>query len=71
LIERAEQVVALAERLSSAELIALDVESNGLHAYKPILCTMQLALVHGGEVSEIAIEASTLPLPLGSVDVLA
>ncbi len=75
LIERAEQVVALAERLSSAELIALDVESNGLHAYKPILCTMQLALVHDGAVSEVAIvdtiaigDAALAPLagPLGA-----
>jgi ribonuclease D len=75
LIERADQVVALATRLSSAELIALDVESNGLHAYKPILCTMQLALVHDGEVSEIAIvdtialgDAALAPLraPLGA-----
>lgn len=74
LIERAEQVVALAERLSTAELIALDVESNGLHAYKPILCTMQLALVHDGALSEIAIvdtiaigDAALAPLgaPLG------
>ena len=54
-IDRADDVGPLAQRLSESELIPLDVESNGLHAYRPILCTMQLATVHEGSVAEVVI----------------
>jgi ribonuclease D len=55
LIERGEEVVALADRLTRAEWVPLDVESNGLHAYRAILCTMQVGIVAAGELSEVAI----------------
>ncbi|MGZ3421645.1 MAG: HRDC domain-containing protein [Polyangiales bacterium] len=47
-IDRAEQIEELAQTLSASASIPLDVESNGLHAYRAVLCTMQLALVTGG-----------------------
>lgn len=55
LIDREDDVGSLVERLSSSELLPLDVESNGLHAYRPILCTMQIAIVGGGVVEEVVV----------------
>jgi ribonuclease D len=34
--------------LEGTESLPLDVESNGLHAYRPVLCTLQLARVRDG-----------------------
>lgn len=47
LLERAEDVAALAARAARAGAIALDVEANGLFAYRPRLCTVQLAFREG------------------------
>ncbi len=55
LVDRADAIASVAGRLSTSEVIPLDVESNGLHAYRPILCTMQLAVVHGGAVEEVIV----------------
>lgn len=55
IVDRAEDVAGLAQRLSESELLPLDVESNGLHAYRPILCTMQLAIVRDGAIAEVVI----------------
>lgn len=54
-MDRADALASVAARLSTSEAIPLDVESNGLHAYRPILCTMQLAVVHGGVVEEVIV----------------
>ncbi len=43
----------MADALSRSESIPLDVESNGLHAFRPILCTMQVAVVDRGEVTTV------------------
>jgi ribonuclease D len=42
-VDREEAIADVAHALSSAQTIPLDVESNGLHAYRAVLCTMQLA----------------------------
>jgi ribonuclease D len=42
-LETGEAVARLAERLARAPLIAVDAESNGLYAYRPSLCTLQIA----------------------------
>lgn len=45
---------AVVARASSSPRVAIDVESNGLHAYRPRLCTAQLAWGAGVE-TEVAI----------------
>lgn len=53
LVETEDSLRDAARALASATSIPLDVESNGLHAYKNALCVLQLAAVHGEEVSEV------------------
>jgi ribonuclease D len=43
LVESAEDLQRVVEECSRAEAIAVDVEADGLHAYRPKLCTVQLA----------------------------
>ncbi len=52
-VETAAEIAVVARALEGSESIPLDVESNGLHAYRAILCTMQLARVEGGEVVDV------------------
>ncbi len=54
LCERNEAVAAVARRAAAAPRIAVDVEANGLFAYRPALCTIQLAWDEGG-ASKVAI----------------
>lgn len=49
----AQGIADVARRLASIEVLPLDVESNGLHAYRAVLCTVQLALVEDGAVREV------------------
>jgi ribonuclease D len=58
----------IAARAAASPRVALDVESNGLFAYKPALCTVQLAWLAGDEV-EIAI-LDTLATPAKPLEVL-
>lgn len=59
---------ALAEvvaRASRAPALALDIEGNGLHAYRSRLCTVQLAWTEDGAAHACAIDAILLdPRPL-------
>lgn len=43
LVTDAEGLSSLRDRLARAPAIAVDVEANGLHAFRPRLCTVQLA----------------------------
>jgi ribonuclease D len=52
-IDTADRIRELATTLAASSSIPLDVESNGLHAYRAVLCTMQLALVAGETVREV------------------
>ncbi|MFO0658654.1 MAG: ribonuclease D [Polyangiaceae bacterium] len=65
--EQLEQVLA---KVSKAKRLAVDVEGNGLHAYKPRLCTVQLAWeAREGAPAEVAI-IDTLVLPAASLNEL-
>ncbi|HZF48285.1 MAG TPA: ribonuclease D [Polyangiaceae bacterium] len=68
LVERAADLLAVAARCARAEAIALDVEANGLHAYRPKLCVMQLAWREGDEPRVAVIDPlATSPGPLAEV----
>lgn len=43
LVKNADALRAVAERLAQEPRVALDIESNGMHAYKAGLCVVQLA----------------------------
>lgn len=55
LVETPEAVVEVARSLAGCTSVPLDVESNGLHAYKNALCVLQLAAVRDGEIDEVFI----------------
>lgn len=57
-VTREDELVALAPRLSRSDVIALDIESNGIFAYRARLCVLQLAT--RDEV--VLIDALTTPL---------
>lgn len=57
---RAEQLAGVAERCARAEAIAVDVEANGLHAFRPRLCTVQLAWPEGDDVHVAIVDALAL-----------
>lgn len=65
----AEEVARLAARLARASLLALDAESNGLYAYRPSLCTLQIAWAGpGGEVGAAVVDTLRAPVgPLAAV----
>lgn len=63
LITDSRALEALALRLAAAERIAIDVEANGLFAYRAQLCTLQLALTTDGELEVVLID--TLAVDLG------
>lgn len=47
IVEGAEAIALTSLRLASAQCLAIDVESNGLHAYRASLCTLQIGVVDG------------------------
>jgi len=68
LVDRAADLPVIAARCARAEAIALDVEANGLFAYRPKLCAMQLAWREGSEVCVAVIDTiSAPPEPLAEV----
>jgi ribonuclease D len=59
------QLSELARRVGTAPKIAVDAEGNGMHAYRPRLCTLQLAWREdGGTVAAIVDTLAVDPLPL-------
>lgn len=52
-----EDLAALAERAARSPRIAVDVEANGLFAYKASACVVQLAFEEGGRVEVAVIDA--------------
>lgn len=69
LVETPEALVEVSRLLSACTAIPLDVESNGLHAYRNALCVLQLAAVRGDEIEQVFI-VDTLRLgdePLGAL----
>ncbi len=63
-IDTAEGIAALAASLSKAERLAVDIESNGLHAFRARLCTVQIA----AEVRPGVVESVSVVDPIGLPD---
>src|SRR3989442_1782983 len=55
LVDDAERARTVAERLPAGIEIPLDLESNGLHAYRATTCTVQLGVVAGELVEEVVV----------------
>ncbi|GAC1361725.1 MAG: ribonuclease D [Polyangiales bacterium] len=53
--DSADAIARVAASLSGARLLAIDVESNGLHAYRAGLCTLQIGVVtdDGDDVASV------------------
>jgi len=70
LVNRAEQIGPLAERLARAQTLAVDLESNGLFAFTARLCTLQI-LELDTENPVVVVDPLELPdsalAPLGPV----
>lgn len=61
-------VYAVARRAERAERIALDVEANGMFAYRQRVCVVQLAFVEGERSVLVILDALRAPLaPLAAV----
>jgi ribonuclease D len=62
IVDRDEALGPIAERCARAEAVAVDVEANGLHAFRPRLCTVQLAWSEQGEIAIAIVDALATPL---------
>jgi ribonuclease D len=60
--QSARDVDELAKRLEQANAIALDVEGNGLFAYRTRLCTMQVAWMEGSHVRVAIVDTLSAPI---------
>lgn len=61
LLARPDELAAAVAALASADELPLDVESDGLHAYQPGLCVLQVAACRAG-VTEQVLAIDTLAL---------
>jgi len=61
-IAREEDAVALAARAGRAEALAVDVEANGLFAYRARLCTVQLAFAEQGRMVIAVVDTLAVPV---------
>ncbi|MGK3993417.1 HRDC domain-containing protein [Sorangium sp. So ce1024] len=62
LVERGDELARLVERAARADALAVDVEANGLFAYRPRLCTVQLAFREGDGVAVAVVDALRVPV---------
>lgn len=61
LVDRAQTLSSVVERASRAPLVALDVEGNGLFAYRARLCTVQLAWRERDHIQVAVIDTLSVP----------
>ncbi len=61
-VETEAALAACAARAAGASRLAVDVEANGLHAFRPALCVLQLAWHEGGEVAVAVIDTLAVPV---------
>jgi ribonuclease D len=61
-IEDARSLEQLTEQLLAHERIALDTEANGMHAFAPQLCALQLGWLDGEEVRTAVVDPKNLGL---------
>ncbi|WP_437972470.1 ribonuclease D [Sorangium sp. So ce260] len=62
LVEREGDLARLVERAARADALAVDVEANGLFAYRPRLCTVQLAFLEGDDIAVAVVDALRVPV---------
>ncbi|XXY95757.1 ribonuclease D [Sorangium sp. So ce296] len=62
LVEREGDLARVVERAARADALAVDVEANGLFAYRPRLCTVQLAFREGDGVAVAIVDALRAPV---------
>lgn len=68
LIERASDLPSIAARFGRAEAMAVDVEANGLFAFRPKLCTIQLAWREGSASEGVVVAVvDTLAVPIDAL----
>ncbi len=63
LVEDARSLDALCARIATIPRLALDVEADGLHAFRPKLCTLQLGFEGDGGARHVAV-IDTLAVPV-------
>lgn len=61
LVDRAQTLSSVVERAARAPLVALDVEGNGLFAYRARLCTVQLAWRERDHIQVAVIDTLSVP----------
>lgn len=66
-IDSYEGLEALAPELCAWGAVAVDCESNGMHAYRPALCTLQLAEAAVGAAATRAVVIDTLAIDIAAV----
>ncbi|WP_437738837.1 HRDC domain-containing protein [Sorangium sp. So ce1335] len=62
LVERGDDLARVVERAARADALAVDVEANGLFAYRPRLCTVQLAFREGDGIAVAVVDALRAPV---------
>ncbi|WP_437572863.1 HRDC domain-containing protein [Sorangium sp. So ce542] len=62
LVEREGDLARVVERAARADALAVDVEANGLFAYRPRLCTVQLAFREGDGIAVAVVDALRAPV---------
>ncbi|WP_437581947.1 HRDC domain-containing protein [Sorangium sp. So ce887] len=62
LVEREDELARLVERAARADALAVDVEANGLFAYRARLCTVQLAFREGDGIAVAVVDALRVPV---------
>jgi ribonuclease D len=68
LITRDVELSALAMRLARESVIAVDVESNSLHVYRPRLCALGVAWREGNEIAVAVVDSLELKLtPMATI----
>jgi ribonuclease D len=71
LVETADGLAAVAARAAGAARVAVDVEANGLHAFRPALCTLQLAWPEVGGVAVAVVDTLAVTAQVGGLGLLA
>lgn len=68
LVETAAALAPIAARAAGASRLAVDVEANGLHAFRPALCVLQLAWAEGAAMAVAVIDTLAVPVaPLAAL----
>jgi ribonuclease D len=67
-VESEPALEAWVERLAQHQVLAIDTEANGFHAYRPRLCLIQCAVVEGAAIRVALIDAVRLQAQLGRLE---